>query len=583
MGNIKTIIENNLVGGTTGTAVYPVTSTMAVYDSNNECVDDILKRRTVNISTNYNTDHTVEILTVAQALAKVPASDRVPGFSGDVKTADGWVNLRFSKNNWSFTEADWTNTNNWIVKNLEISSSGGGVTADDVNTILNNKWNTLASVATSGNYNDLSNLPAIGSGTISIRRNNSLVGSFSVNQTTNQSLNITVPTAMSELTNDSKYATETYVSEKIAEASVGGEVDLSSYATKTYVTQQLGSYAQKDIYAPFTINGDGYDIVLRTDAGEVYPSIYCFTGAGTSGYIALADNNGLPAWYPKNYVALSLFNNDLIKNSEWSINGTKYSIHTPKSTTQTLPTIYAPTAGGNAGYLLMATGGTPTWMSRNSLKLSELEDDLGISSLGGPYLPLSGGTLTGDLIMKASSPTCALKSDSILSSSGYGIAIKTSSSTTYGAITISSASIKFGTGAIANPPAGSYYQFYGSAYTTGTWQTSSDMTLKDKIEDILPNFNDVADMPLFSFNWKTFSNEGGPWFGTSAQYWKEKFPIAVKGEEGGYAVTYGELALACTKSTAAKVKELENEVTSLKAEIAELRATVSTLLNAKSS
>lgn len=583
MGNIKTIIENNLVGGTTGTAVYPVTSTMAVYDSNNECVDDILKRRTVNISTNYNTDHTVEILTVAQALAKVPASDRVPGFSGDVKTADGWVNLRFSKNNWTFTEADWTNTNNWIVKNLEISSSGGGVTADDVNTILNNKWNTLASVATSGNYNDLSNLPAIGNGTISIRRNNSLVGSFSVNQTTNQSLNITVPTAMSELTNDSKYATETYVSEKIAEASVGGEVDLSSYATKTYVTQQLGSYAQKDIYAPFTINGDGYDIVLRTDAGEVYPSIYCFTNAGTSGYIALADNNGLPAWYPKNYVALSLFNNDLIKNSEWSINGTKYNIHTPKSTTQTLPTIYAPTAGGNAGYLLMATGGTPTWMSRNSLKLSELEDDLGISSLGGPYLPLSGGTLTGDLIMKASPPTCALKTDSILSSSGYGIAIKTSSSTTYGAITMSSASIKFGTGAIANPPAGSYYQFYGSAYTTGTWQTSSDMTLKDKIEDILPNFNDVAEMPLFSFNWKTFSNEGGPWFGTSAQYWKEKFPIAVKGEEGGYAVTYGELALACTKSTATKVKELENEITSLKAEIAELKATVSTLLNAISS
>ena len=43
----------------------------------------------------------------------------------------------------------------------------------------------------------------------------------------------TVPTKISELTNDSKYATETFVTNKIAEASLGGgEVDLSGYVTK---------------------------------------------------------------------------------------------------------------------------------------------------------------------------------------------------------------------------------------------------------------------------------------------------------------------------------------------------------------
>lgn len=43
----------------------------------------------------------------------------------------------------------------------------------------------------------------------------------------------TVPTKTSELTNDSGYATETYVETKIAEASLsGGEIDLSGYATK---------------------------------------------------------------------------------------------------------------------------------------------------------------------------------------------------------------------------------------------------------------------------------------------------------------------------------------------------------------
>ena len=43
----------------------------------------------------------------------------------------------------------------------------------------------------------------------------------------------TVPTKTSELTNDSNYATETFVQNKIAEASLsGGEVDLSGYVTK---------------------------------------------------------------------------------------------------------------------------------------------------------------------------------------------------------------------------------------------------------------------------------------------------------------------------------------------------------------
>lgn len=43
MGKIKKILENELVGGTQTTDVYPVTSTKAVYDENNERLDNILK------------------------------------------------------------------------------------------------------------------------------------------------------------------------------------------------------------------------------------------------------------------------------------------------------------------------------------------------------------------------------------------------------------------------------------------------------------------------------------------------------------------------------------------------------------
>ena len=46
MGKIKKILENELVGGTQSTDVYPITSTKAIYDENNVRLDDILKPAT---------------------------------------------------------------------------------------------------------------------------------------------------------------------------------------------------------------------------------------------------------------------------------------------------------------------------------------------------------------------------------------------------------------------------------------------------------------------------------------------------------------------------------------------------------
>lgn len=43
MGKIKKILENELVGGTQSTDVYPITSTKAVYDENNKSLDNIIK------------------------------------------------------------------------------------------------------------------------------------------------------------------------------------------------------------------------------------------------------------------------------------------------------------------------------------------------------------------------------------------------------------------------------------------------------------------------------------------------------------------------------------------------------------
>ena len=87
----------------------------------------------------------------------------------------------------------------------------------------------------------------------------------------------TVPTKTSQLTNDSSFATETYVTSKIAEASLsGGEVDLSGYATKddlltkadtnhthsNYVTTGVGNASQITF-------SDGQTFQAKLDAGTL--------------------------------------------------------------------------------------------------------------------------------------------------------------------------------------------------------------------------------------------------------------------------------------------------------------------------
>ena len=97
--------------------------------------------------------------------------------------------------------------------NIEINSGvWGNITGDisnqsDLQTALNAKADitSLATVATTGSYNDLSNKPTIGTGTITIKKNGETIDSFGLNQTSSQNINISVPTKVSDLTNDSGF------------------------------------------------------------------------------------------------------------------------------------------------------------------------------------------------------------------------------------------------------------------------------------------------------------------------------------------------------------------------------------------
>ena len=135
MGKIKKILENELVGGTQNTDVYPVTSVKAVYDENNERLDHILNRRgVINISTNYNADHIAEVLTLSQAIAKVPSADRVLGFKGTFLTSEGWQSYQFNGNSIS----EWSDKSKWdyIIYSNSIKSEMG----DSDNTPMSQKY-----------------------------------------------------------------------------------------------------------------------------------------------------------------------------------------------------------------------------------------------------------------------------------------------------------------------------------------------------------------------------------------------------------------------------------------------------------
>ena len=124
MGKIKKILENELVGGTQTTDVYPVTSVKAVYDEDNERLDHILNRRgVVNISTNYNADHIAEVLTLEQAINKVPMSDKVLGFTMTFLSSDGWKTYQFTGG--SIT--DWNNIDKWkfIITSSDLKQTTG--------------------------------------------------------------------------------------------------------------------------------------------------------------------------------------------------------------------------------------------------------------------------------------------------------------------------------------------------------------------------------------------------------------------------------------------------------------------------
>lgn len=77
---------------------------------------------------------------------------------------------------------------------------------------------------------------------------------------------------------------------------------------------------------------------------------------------------------------------------------------------------------------------------------------------------------------------------------------------------------------VNQPNTGYFYNNYSlymarKGIAVGGFASTSDMTMKDRIEDLHLNFDDVASMPVFKFRWKDREAHGDNInVGTSAQY-----------------------------------------------------------------
>ena len=97
-------------------------------------------------------------------------------------------------------------------KTSDLTNDSGFIdnTVDDLTNYT--KTSDLATVAISGDYDDLTNkptVPTVNNATLTIQKNGTTINTFTANASSDVTANITVPTKTSDLTNDSGYTTNT--------------------------------------------------------------------------------------------------------------------------------------------------------------------------------------------------------------------------------------------------------------------------------------------------------------------------------------------------------------------------------------
>lgn len=182
----------------------------------------------------------------------------------------------------------------YVVTDTDHLDSAAGYTEYTAGTAASVPWSgvtgkpTFAAVATSGAYSDLTGtptIPTVNNATLTIQKNGTTVDTFTANSSTDKTVNITVPTATSELTNDSGFITEDTTKIPLA----GSNQISGSLIPATDNSIDIGS-STKNIKALYTKG-------ITIDGAQFSPSDYVPRSGGaviTGNYIArTVDNDSL--------------------------------------------------------------------------------------------------------------------------------------------------------------------------------------------------------------------------------------------------------------------------------------------------
>ena len=132
-------------------------------------------------------------------------------------------------------QADWTEADSSAVDYIKNKPTLATVATTGAYSDLTGAP-SLATVATSGSYNDLSNkptIPTVNNATLTIQKNGSTVKTFTANASSNVTANITVPTKTSDLSNDSNFVASSALA---TVATSGSYADLSNKPTIPTIT-----------------------------------------------------------------------------------------------------------------------------------------------------------------------------------------------------------------------------------------------------------------------------------------------------------------------------------------------------------
>lgn len=117
---------------------------------------------------------------------------------------------------------------------------------------------------------------------------------------------------------------------------------------------------------------------------------------------------------------------------------------------------------------------------------------------------------------------------------------------------------------------------YSDSYVSAKGNnSSSDIRLKNILCHIRPSIEAFAKAPLFRFAWK--SNPDMVEIGSSAQYWRNVLPDAVKERDGWLEMGYGNIALAGVITIARDFETLEQRVDRLEKENYKLKKRIKEL------